>query len=119
MGSFKDYLQKRLINEMGYMILPNRTAIQMGHGDEPIPVKMFDMKFELYMPEMGQHSPFVAKIPGTSRSYLVWDCDIPRIVKMGEEEVQSQLGKEVVILGKPRKYTMLPDNWFQYAEPVE
>ena len=124
MGSFRNYLQKRTLNEMGYIILPKAVSMPMGHKDEPIEVRMFDMQYELYpavggLSKLSQYSPIVGKIPGTSRSYLVWNGLDARIVKLSEEELQSLLSQEEMVGSKAVKYTLLPDNWFHYAKPVD
>ena len=124
MGSFKNYLKSRMLNEMGYMILPKPVTIQIGQADEPIEVRMFDMQYEKYPPGSGlnnlsQYSPIVAKLPGTNMSYLVYDGLDARIAKLTPQELESLLQQEKMVGPKSVRYTLLPDNWFQYALPVE
>lgn len=121
MVKFTDYLRQRQLNEMGYMILQHPIVMHIGHRDEPIPVKMFDMRYEDYMPSnsIGQYHPVVAKIPGTSRNYLVWDGDRAVVDKLDMTDLADLLTQEKKLGSKSVKYTMLPDNWYQYAVPVD
>ncbi len=108
---------------MGYIILNKPYPMPLGHDEESIPIKMFDMRYEDYPPDtgvnkLGQYSPVIGKIPGSFRNYFVWDGENAKITKLAPEQLQDILKQGKQIGQKLFKYTMLPDNWYQYAVRV-